>query len=215
MTDTDPLQFAWTDRFIDRLSRHGNARQAAREANVSRGRATYRRGVDAGFASRWDEALAVARAAHSAPRPPAPPVSGPPVRDWQDKFFAELASTSNVKASAAVANVSEARVHKAKRTNPKFAARWLAALHEGYDLLEMELLGYLRDPQPGWKMEVSGALRVLGAHRAAVERRRAMTEEEDEQAVFDSIDAFLEGMRERRLANEAILLEGKGGHVAR
>jgi hypothetical protein len=42
-----------------------------------------------------------------------------------------------------------------------------------------------------------------------------MTDEEDEQAVLESIDAFLEGMRERRLANEAILLEARGEHVAR
>jgi hypothetical protein len=56
-------------------------------------------------------------------------------------------------------------------------------------------------------MDVPPAIRLLAAHRATVERERALLDEEDEQAVRDSIDAFLEGMRQRRLANEAILLE--------
>ena len=78
----------------------------------------------------------------------------------------------------------------------------------------MELLGYLRAPQPGRKMDVAAALRLLGAHRETVERRRALAEDEDEQAVLDSIDAFLEDMRQRRLANEAILIEAESGDGA-
>lgn len=204
--------------FLDRLACHGNIRQAARETGMSRGKVNYRRTVNPRFARRWDDALARAKAARRAPRELAVPAVGAPVRDWQDKFFAELAVTSNIKASAMRAGVTENLVHRKRRKDPKFAARWLAALHEGYDLLEMELLGYLRDRQPGWKMEVSGALRALAAHRATVERRRLMTEDEDEKAVLESIDAFLEGMRERRLANEAILLEASmeppSAHVA-
>ena len=215
MSKTDRPAPEWAEPFIDSLARHGNARQAAREAGTNHHSPHYRRRTNPSFAAQWDEALARARAAHEAPRQPQAPVTGRPVRGWQDKFFAELAATSNVTASAAAANVPIVRIYRLRRTDPRFAARWLAALHEGYDLLEMELLGYLRDRQPGWKMEVSGALRVLAAHRAAVERRRLMTDEEDEQAVLESIDAFLEGMRERRLANEAILLEARGEHVAR
>ena len=54
-------------------------------------------------------------------------------------------------------------------------------------------------------MDVAGALRLLAAHRETVERRRALSEEEDEQAVLDSIDRFIDEMRERRAANTAIL----------
>lgn len=206
---------AWAEPFIHALARHGNARQAAREAGINHHSPHHRRRTNARFAERWSEALALAKAAQDAPREPEVPVTGPPVRGWQDKFFAELAATSNVTVAAAVANVTIVRIYRLRRSDPQFAARWLAALHEGYDLLEMELLGHLRDPRPGRKMEVSAALRVLSAHRAAVERRRLMNDEEDEQAVIESIDAFLEGMRQRRLANEAILLEAQGEHVAR
>jgi hypothetical protein len=75
---------------------------------------------------------------------------------------------------------------------------WQAALHEGYDMLEMELLGYLRDPQPERKMEVAAALRLLAAHRETVERRRALAAEEDDEALLESIDRFIDDMAERR-----------------
>jgi len=137
--------------------------------------------------------------------------TGPAAANWRIRFFQALAETSNVTASAARVRVPVDSVYKLKRDNPRFAARWLAALHEGYDLLEMELLGYLRNPRPASKMDVSGALRVLAAHREAIERRRAMIdeEEEDEQAMLESLDTFLAQMRQRRFANEAILLEAK------
>jgi hypothetical protein len=56
-------------------------------------------------------------------------------------------------------------------------------------------------------MDVASALRLLAAHRATVERQRALTAEEDEQALLDSIDQFIDDMRERRAANDAILAE--------
>ena len=138
---------------------------------------------------------------------------GPRLR-WVPAFLEALAETSNVTASADRVNVPTRTVYKLRREDADFAARWLAALHEGYDNLEMELLGYLRAPQPGRKMDVAAALRLLAAHRETVERRRALAEDEDEQAVLDSIDAFLEDMRQRRLANEAILIEAESGDGA-
>jgi hypothetical protein len=60
-------------------------------------------------------------------------------------------------------------------------------------------------------MDVASALRLLAAHRATVERLRALTAEDDEQATLDSIDQFFEDMRQRRLANNAILLEAETG----
>ena len=57
---------------------------------------------------------------------------------------------------------------------------------------------------------------LLAAHRETVAKERAYREEEDEQAVLESIDAFIEDMRQRRFANEAILAEHKpeAGNVA-
>jgi hypothetical protein len=58
-------------------------------------------------------------------------------------------------------------------------------------------------------MDVPAALRLLAAHRDTVERRRAVNAEEDEQALLESIDRFIDDMRERRAANTAILIEAK------
>jgi hypothetical protein len=55
-------------------------------------------------------------------------------------------------------------------------------------------------------MDVPAALRLLAAHRETVERRRSLAEDEDDQAILQSLNVFLEGMRERRFANQAILL---------
>ncbi|MBU2341716.1 MAG: hypothetical protein KKE77_10790 [Alphaproteobacteria bacterium] len=125
---------------------------------------------------------------------------------WQDRFLEALAETSNVTAAAWRAKVVPGRAYACRRENPAFAARWLAALIEGYQHLEMEVLGYLRDPEPTRKMDVASALRLLAAHRETVARERAFREEEeDEQAVFDRIDAFIDDMRHRRAANALIL----------
>ena len=69
----------------------------------------------------------------------------------------------------------------------------------------MEALGYLRAPDPDRKFDVANALRLLAAHKATIDKQRAVPEEEDDQAVFDSIDAMIDEMRERSLANDAAL----------
>lgn len=128
-------------------------------------------------------------------------------KHWRTYFLQKLAETSNVCASAEHAGIAPSRAYKLRREDPDFAAKWLRALREGYDNLEMELLGYLRDPRPGRKMDVTSALRLLAAHRETVARERRLSEDDDEQAVLDSIDTFIEEMRQRRAANTAILIE--------
>ena len=130
---------------------------------------------------------------------------------WRTAFLEALAETSNVTASAVRANVPLRTVYKVRRADAAFAAEWQLALHEGYDMLEMALLGYLRDPDPKRKMDVAAALRLLAAHRETVERRRALSAEDDEQATLDSIDRFFEDMRQRRLANGTVLSEAERG----
>lgn len=112
--------------------------------------------------------------------------------------------------SAARARVGSAQVYKARREEREFANKLRAALREGYDNLEIELLGHLRDPQPERKMDVAAAVRLLAAHRATVERERALAEEEDEQAVLASIDRFIDGIRVHRAAH-AILVAAEPG----
>ena len=126
-------------------------------------------------------------------------------KHWRTYFLQKLAETSNVTASAAHAGVATSRAYKTRREDAKFAAAWHAALLEGYQHLEMEALGYLRAPDPDRKFDVANALRLLAAHKATIDKQRAVPEEEDDQAVFDSIDAMIDEMRERSLANDATL----------
>ena len=126
-------------------------------------------------------------------------------KHWRTYFLQKLAETSNVTASAAQAGVATSRAYKTRREDAKFAAAWRAALFEGYQHLEMEVLGFLRAAEPDRKFDVANALRLLAAHRATITALRLDPEEEDEQAVFDSIDAMIDEMRERSLANDIAL----------
>jgi hypothetical protein len=201
-------RLAWEPPFLAALGELKNVKRAAHAAGIASGSVYARRKKSPAFAREWDAALAgkleQVETVAEAPRPV----------HWRKTFMEALAEMSNVKVAAARANVSTRAVYKLRREDPDFAAKWLAALNEGYDNLEMEVVGYLRDPQPSRKMDVTAALRLLAAHRETVERRRALAEEEDEQAVLDSIDAFLEGMRQRRIANEALLREPKNDNDA-
>jgi hypothetical protein len=131
---------------------------------------------------------------------PAEPAS----RYWRDYFLEKLAETSNVKASADHAGVNTGRAYQARREDPAFAAAWRAALYEGYQHLEMEVLGFLRSGDPERKFDVANAIRLLAAHKATVAQERAAIDDRDEQAVLDSIDAMIDEMRERSAANAAL-----------
>lgn len=128
-------------------------------------------------------------------------------KHWRTYFLAALIETSNVTASAATAGVSPSRAYKVRREDPAFAAQWRTALHEGYENLEMELLGFLRSGNLERKMDVAGAIRLLTLHRDEVARERAMADNRDEQEVLDSIDAMIDEMRERAAANSALLAQ--------
>ena len=89
-------------------------------------------------------------------------------KHWRTYFLQKLAETSNVTASAAHAGVATSRAYKTRREDAKFAAAWRAALFEGYQHLEMEVLGYLRAAEPDRKFDVANALRLLAAHQATI-----------------------------------------------
>lgn len=202
-------ELPWEQPFLAALARLGMIKPAALAAGVGKTTVDTRRRKCPEFDRRVTEVLPskAERQALIDRTKRAGPDSAK--SHWRTIFLRALAESSNVSASAALANVTTARVYKARREEAAFAIKWRAALREGYDNLEIELLGHLRNPDPTRKMEVPAAVRLLAAHRATVERERALEGEEDEQAVLDSIDAFLEGIRQRRLANEALLIEAK------
>lgn len=125
---------------------------------------------------------------------------------WRIEFLDALADTSNVTAPAAAAGVHPARPYKARRREPDFARAWHAALLEGYENLEMEVLHRLRfgEPRDGdTKFDNAAALRLLGLHRETVSRERARRENEDVELVRASLDAKLDGLRRQVLARRA------------
>ncbi len=109
---------------------------------------------------------------------------------WREVFLEKLAETSNVTASAEWANVTTAQVYASRRGEPEFARNWMAALCEGYDNLEMEVLRRLRTGDSkdadGHKFDFGAALRVLTAHRESAARERAIRDNEDADAIIAS-----------------------------
>ena len=129
-------------------------------------------------------------------------------RHWRAVFLAALAETSNVTGAAERAGVSTSRAYHVRRCEPAFARAWFAALCEGYDHLEMEVLRRLRDSDftiaGGARYDFGAALRILAAHRASIGRHRAEMLDQDEDEILAAIDATLEKILEREEAAKAL-----------
>lgn len=139
-----------------------------------------------------------------APRRPFRP--GAP-RSWRSQFLAALAQTSNVTAAAQQAQVSVSWVYKTKREDRDFAQDWLAALCEGYDQLEVELLARLREGEPRdatRRYDNATALRLLLAHRDSRARYMAQQDHVSAEAVRASIEEKLARLRDEVLEREAM-----------
>lgn len=135
--------------------------------------------------------------------------SPPPFSKWKNIFLSELAATSNVGTAAQRAGIAAAAAFDARRKRSEFRRQWHAALCEGYDHLEMELLYRLRkgevkpakDANRGLRsFDNATAFRQLAAHREANTQGKAIRENEDADAILASIDAKLDKMRERAAA---------------
>lgn len=128
---------------------------------------------------------------------------------WRKKFLTALAETSNVTAACERAKITPQHVYALRQDDPEFHRAWQVALCEGYDMLEMSLLGRLRggeddDAGPAKrKFDNATAFRLLAAHRETAVRQRALRDHDDAAAVRASIDAKLDEMRERVLAAKA------------
>lgn len=136
-------------------------------------------------------------------------------RHWRAYFLAALVETSNITKAANAAGITPSRAYRVRQDDPDFRAQWMGALAEGYHNLEMELLGYLRDPEPRHKMDVANALRLLDRHRHLVAQQRALEDNRDEAEVLASIDAMIDEMRQRSAANEALLAQTEPGDEPR
>jgi hypothetical protein len=199
----------WIGRFLTALKTNPNVREAARAAGVAATTAYWQRSNNESFAQAWLDCVPGAKMRINRHRSTARTrkrLGG----GWRASFLEALAETSNITLSAARANVPTQTVYRVRRQDPVFAAHWRAALFEGYDNLEMELLGYLRDPAPERKLDVAAALRLLAAHRATVARERALHDDDDEQAILESIDRFIDEMRQRRAANAGLIPDRTG-----
>lgn len=144
-------------------------------------------------------------------------------RAWMPAFLAALAETSNVAKAARSAAISTATVYHLRRHNRAFAREWRAALCEGYDNLEMELLGRLREGEirraAGAKTGVrtfdnATSFRLLTVHRDEVAKERAQRGNVSVAAVRASIERKVAALRAEVLAREEAACErgeGDGG----
>lgn len=135
----------------------------------------------------------------------------PDRRVWMPPFLAALAETSNVKRAAKTAGVSTSTVYDFKRRNQAFAREWRAALCEGYDHLEMELLCRLREGEikraPGAKTGVRTfdnptSYRLLMVHREEVLKERAQRANVSAAEVRAAIERKVAAIRARVEARE-------------
>ena len=174
---------------------------ASRKARIHPSTAYARKARDPRFARSVEQAR---EAGGAKPRPRRAAEANP---HWQPDFLEALAETSNVSAAAAHARVDKRLAYAQRRGDKDFARLWGAALLEGYEHLEMELLGYLRDPDPARKMDVANALRLLAAHKETAARERATRNREDEAEVLASLKQKISSMRQRREAAQRLLSE--------
>lgn len=125
---------------------------------------------------------------------------------WRRDFFAQLAETSNIRKACEVAGVNPSTVYDLRRRDVNFAQRWNAALCEGYDNLEMEMLQNLRRGEAGAgapKYNYAAAMRMLLAHRETAQREKARRVDVSAAEIQASIELKIAQMRDRVLAREA------------
>lgn len=190
----------WVAPFLAALRAGKCVEQACREAGVTSSTPYHRRKADDAFRAEWD-GIAVADGRKRGKTGPRAPRGSARI----DRFLEELAHSSNVAAAAAVSGLSSGQVYTLRRTDADFARRWYAALAEGYDNLEMDLLSRLRDGRleeidaegSTRKFDFATALRCLTAHRDSVSREKGRRTLVEEVATIESINAKIDALRAR------------------
>ncbi|MDT7529420.1 hypothetical protein OVY29_12165 [Sphingopyxis sp. SE2] len=135
-----------------------------------------------------------------------------PGRRQMDVFLDALAESSNVAASARKAGISANAMYCERRRNPGFAARWHAALCEGFARLEAELLsealiapsGNVKDATlKSRAQKYRLGLSLLAAHRAAVRGARSPAGAAPNAGAKAKLVAKLDAMRAQVAAERA------------
>lgn len=123
-------------------------------------------------------------------------------RHWRGLFLDKLAETSNVSEAAKAAGINPGRAYKVRRDEEAFARQWHAALVEGYEHLELDLLARLRagEAKEGPKFDNGAALRLLALHRDTMALEHAQRRNLDVISARALIDQKLDELRQRVLA---------------
>jgi very-short-patch-repair endonuclease len=90
--------------------------------------------------------------------------------EWIEPFLAALAWYPNVRYACKQANVSRTTVYERRENDPDFAARWLEAIADGIDELEIVAFDRAHDQSD------TVLLRLLEAHRPEVYSRKMKVE---------------------------------------
>jgi len=186
-------RLSWEAAFLDALAKSKIIKRSAHIAGITTGAVYGLRDRNKGFAL---ECARLMQVDDSAKRAPAP-------THWKRVFLETLAETSNVTASAKRADVTVNEVYKTRRDSSEFVAQWQAALFEGYMNLEMEVLGYLRDPKPEQKIDVANALRLLSAHKDSAARETAVRAHVSAAEIRASITHKVDALRQQVAAQKA------------
>ena len=130
------------------------------------------------------------------------------------KFLKELAISSHVANSAAVAGVAVSTVYLWRERDPDFFRAWMRSLAAGYELLEMDMLERARNgvEKPVFHdgKEVTTVrhyndgvgIKLLLAHKQMVALIRAAEEDINPEQVRADLDRKLADMRTKLLGRE-------------
>lgn len=128
----------------------------------------------------------------------------------EEQFFDLLAATANVSLACGETGFTTPTVYRLRRMRPDFAARWAAALDQGYARLEMTLVETANasidqqaftEPRAIPRMTVEQAMNVLRAHRNEItgtgtgrggpgRRARRRTLDEVRESILRKIEAI-------------------------
>ncbi len=207
-----PREPEWMAPFLAALRGEPKVRAAARAANVALSTAYHRRRIDPQFAREWDEARGIPIGDGAAGPGGTRRIGAKKI----ERFLETLAESSNVRAAADAAGIAPRAVYRLRRDDPDFARAWYAALAEGYDNLEMEMLEHLRaqgageiTPASARKFDTATALRCLVAHRENVAREKGRRALADEVTTIASINAKIDALRERARANDRTIRKSR------
>lgn len=142
----------------------------------------------------------------------------------RDAFFAHLADSCNMAASARLVGISQTSVRNWRRKDPEFAHRYAVVIADAYADLEMRLLAMAREGVTGeqweevgedgitrlrYRRDTPGQMRMLLMHH---HKERGVTEaqKDPERAPRETFDELIQRLRDRLREIEAEEASGHG-----